>query len=38
MSTSVTIIVSLVHFVDVVGTLPRRWAPPIWSYCAIAVP
>jgi hypothetical protein len=28
MSTSVTIIVSLGHFVDVLGALPQRWAPP----------
>jgi hypothetical protein len=28
MSTSVTIIVSLGHFVDVLGALPRCWAPP----------
>jgi hypothetical protein len=28
MSTLVTIIVSLGHFVDVLGALPRRWAPP----------
>jgi hypothetical protein len=38
MSTSVTIIVSLGHFVDVLGALPRRWASPIWSCCALAVP
>jgi hypothetical protein len=37
-STSVTIIVSLGHFVDVLGALPRRWAPPTWSCCALAVP
>jgi hypothetical protein len=29
MSTSVTIIVSLGHFVDVLGALPWHWAPPI---------
>jgi hypothetical protein len=38
MLTSVAIIVSLGHFVDVLGALPRRWAPPIWSCCALAVP
>jgi hypothetical protein len=38
MSTSVTIIVSLGHFVDVLATLPRHWAPPIWSCCALVVP
>jgi hypothetical protein len=37
MSTSVTVIVSLVYFVDVLGALPRRWAPPIWSCCALVV-
>jgi hypothetical protein len=29
MSTSMTIIVSHGNFVDVLGALPRRWAPPI---------
>jgi hypothetical protein len=37
MSTSVTIIVSHGHFVDVLGTLPRRWAT-LWSCCALVVP
>jgi hypothetical protein len=38
LSTSVTIIVSLGHFVDVLGALPRRGAPPTWSCFALAVP
>jgi hypothetical protein len=38
MSTLVTITVSLRHFVDVLGALPQRCAPPIWSCCALAVP
>jgi hypothetical protein len=38
MSTSVTIIVSLGHFLDVLSALPRCWAPSIWSCCALAVP
>jgi hypothetical protein len=33
-----TPLLSLGHFVDVLGALPRRWAPPIWSCCALAVP
>jgi hypothetical protein len=37
MSTSVTINMSLGHFVDVLGALPRCWAPPTWS-CTLAVP
>jgi hypothetical protein len=36
--TSVTIIVSHGHFVDVLGTLPQHWAPPTWSCCALVVP
>jgi hypothetical protein len=38
MSMSVIIIVSLCHFVDVLGALPRCWSPPIWSCCALAAP
>jgi hypothetical protein len=38
MSALLTIIVSLGHFVDILGALPRRWSPPTLSCCEIAVP